>query len=134
MAPSNKAGAAGQAAALPSNVISLFSDERAPVINVPRRGRLPHGVTNIRSRPRLMPGDVAEMCGKALPANHGKRVRLICRNTDMEAPGEFWKVEAIDQDLTTIDMITGAVGGAYRVSNALASNLRRCAAPNGGRS
>ena len=90
---------------LAPNVVCLFQEERAPIANERRRGRFPRGVVALWSRPRLMVGDMAEICGTALPSNHGKRVRLLGRVRGTDLPGsDWWEVRTVCEPLDVRDV------------------------------
>lgn len=46
---------------LAPNVVCMFDEERPPVQQTRTRGRYPRCVARLASRPRLVPGDIAEM-------------------------------------------------------------------------
>ena len=111
---------------LAPNVICMFDDDRPPVVNVRRRGRYPRNVTPIASRARLMPGDLAELCGSCLPSNRGKRVRILGPDPSMRKPGEWFAIESLFLPLDTGDVDTRQADGEQRMRCVtLASNLRR---------
>lgn len=62
---------------LAPNVITLFGDDRAPVLNAPRRGRLPSGITRLHPEweSRLYVGAVCVV--RDLPLNDDVPVRII---------------------------------------------------------
>lgn len=104
---------------LANNVICLFPEDRPPVINPPRRGRLPSCVVPARRLEELrhawqQPGAVAELCGTVRSENKGVRVRLIGKKAD-----GCWLIETVRGELT--------VEGGERVSIAHTppKNLRR---------
>lgn len=118
---------------LAPNVICMFEDERMPVENVRRRGRYPRNVISFNSRPRLKPGDMAELCGTVLPANMGKRVRLVEIDSKYPSPGTWWRVIAIGSLLSTRDAETNAITNHLSdTACALSSNLRRISNRLGG--
>lgn len=85
---------------LAPNVVCLFQEDRPAVVNVRRRGRYPRNVVAFWARPRLLVGDMAELCGGALPSNHGKRVRLIARVRGADLPGpDWWEVKSVWEPL-----------------------------------
>lgn len=116
---------------LAPNVICMHAENRPPVFNIRRRGRYPRNVISIRSRPRLMPGDLAEICA-GHPSNLGKRVRIVERATaSYLPPGEWFAIEALCAPLNGVDFDTGQLSlnvgeivfspaqGLRRVSNRL---------------
>lgn len=111
---------------LAPNVVCLRSEDRAPVVNPRRRGRFPLGVVSIKSRPRLMPGDVCEMVG-GLPSNRGKLVRIVeLRGWLEDMPcGNWIGVRAVYGDMDTYDVETGERTGASATAFTRAENLRR---------
>lgn len=106
---------------LAPNVVRLFTDERPPVANPPRRrGRLPRNVVRFTSRPRLAIGDVCELCRGALPENHGKQVQVMGISAD-----GFADIAAVSTPMETYDLATGErTGQAWRTCIRL-DNLRR---------
>lgn len=114
---------------LAPNVVCMFQEERPAVVNERRRGRYPRNVVSFRSRPRLCAGDMAELCGGALPSNHGKKVRILQRTQGQNLPaGDWWDVESVWAPLDTRDVgrsqpdsqsMTAIVRDSYlrRVSN-----------------
>jgi hypothetical protein len=96
------AGVPGQRRRLAANVICLFAEDRPPVPRMRQRGRYTGNVVPIWSKPRLKPGDIAELCRGALPENHGKRVRILAREHGADLPkGDWWKIESLAGPLMT---------------------------------
>lgn len=112
------------------NVIAICSDDAAPVAN-PKRGghrKWPPCVSWIWSRPRICPGDFAEMTGDCVPANAGKLVQII-RLAAVHNGELRWIVRGVHQPLALIDPATGAVDEFRREAPAADANLRRCRKP-----
>lgn len=111
---------------LAPNVVCLHPEDRPPVVNARRRGRYPLGVVSIKSRPRLMPGDVCEMVG-GLPSNRGKLVRVTeVRGWIEDMPRGYWiEVCAVFGDLDTYDAETGKRTGSSGKALTRDENLRR---------
>ncbi|MCC4115329.1 hypothetical protein LLG90_08220 [Aromatoleum toluclasticum] len=49
---------------LAPNVVCMFNEERPPVQQTRTRGRYPLSIARFASRPRLMPGDIAELAAE----------------------------------------------------------------------
>lgn len=111
---------------LAPNVVCLHMEDREPVVNARRRGRYPRGVVSIKSRPRLMPGDVCEMIG-GLPSNRGKLVRILelCGWLEGFPRGDWIEVRAVYGDLDTFNIENGEGAGSSSTAVARAENLRR---------
>ena len=105
---------------LASNVVSLFADERPPVANPRRRGRLPRNVVRLGSRPRLVIGDLCEMCRGALPENHGKHVRVV-GFTD----AGLVEIDAVSVPIEAYCLESGERLGQFWKSTTWPDNLRR---------
>ena len=111
---------------LAPNVVCLFQEERAPIANERRRGRFPRGVVALWSRPRLMIGDMAEICGTALPSNHGKRVRLLGRVRGADLPGpDWWEVRTVGEPLDVRVVGCAKAHGQHSTAIVQGCNLRR---------
>lgn len=112
---------------LADNVICLFSQDREPIARQRWRGLRSGNVVKISIRPRLMPGDFAQIWGDPTWSNHGKLVRLKSqvRRSDMP-PGVWWEVEAVCDQLTLVDVDTGEkTGHRGRRGVSLEKHLRR---------
>jgi hypothetical protein len=114
---------------LADNVVSMFTDERAPVVNQNRRGRLPRGVIALRRWERIHVGDYCVVWGSAASPsmNHGRLVRITAR-----VDASLWDVEAVDGMLTTFDPAAPEDASRYLRSSTATVNadrLRRCAKP-----
>ena len=111
---------------LAPNVVCLCAEDRAPIVNPRRCGRFPLGVVSIKSRPRLMPGDVCEMIG-GHPCNRGKLVRVVevCGWLEDWPRGNWIEVRAVYGDLDTCDPETGELNGLSASAFTRAENLRR---------
>jgi len=96
-----------------------------PIPNRPRRGRLPANVVALARVPRLQVGDLCELCRGAVPANHGKRVRIL----RFDAKG-IADVESLNGLLVVINTDTGKVIGQYYGCRIHPDNLRRIARPS----
>lgn len=110
---------------LAPNVIALWSEDRPPVANPPRRGRYPRGVVALRRWNRLRPGVYAYLWNNCLPENRGVVVQLLG-----EPDGCFWNVRGITGLLAQGHDGT-AVPSLHREGWAENVNLRRCPAPQG---
>lgn len=111
---------------LAPNVVCLFQQDGPAIVNERRRGRFPRNVVAFRSRPRLMPGDMAEIGGAALPSNHGRRVQLLGRVWGADLPGrDWWEVQAVGEPLDVRDV--GCVVPQGRCGKAIVqgASLRR---------
>lgn len=131
MHTSIREGASADAATPPRrrlapNVVCLHPEDRASVVNARRRGRYPLGVVSIKSRPRLMPGDVCEMVG-GLSGNRGKLVRIIevCGWLEDWPSGNWIEVRAVYGDLDTFNIDSGKRTGSSSTAMTRAENLRR---------
>ncbi len=109
---------------LAPNVICLFAQECEPVARQRWRGLRRGNVVSIRSRPRLMPGDLAQIWSRG--SNFGKLVRLkgFTRAKDMP-PGVWWDVEAVNDSLNLSDVETGERTGTGKCGVSLDKHLRR---------
>lgn len=66
---------------LAPNVTCMFTEDRPPVVNPPRRGRYPRGVVNLRAFPaRYYPGALCELRSPSNP--DGVPVRIEYREDD----------------------------------------------------
>ena len=111
---------------LAPNVVCLFPEDRPAIVNEPRRGRYPRNVIRFGSRPRLLAGDMAELCGSALPSNHGKRVRLIGRVSGADLPGwDWWEVKSVWEPLDVREVGCGRPQSESMTAIVQGSSLRR---------
>lgn len=112
---------------LAPNVVCLFAQNRAPIVNAPRRGRYPKNVTPISSRPRLMPGDIAQLWGDRAGMNFGKVVRIAEPVNDRTLPGgQWWRIESLFEPLDHFDVDTRKPTGTRSWKGiAEATRLRR---------
>lgn len=78
----------------------------SPVLAAQFDGR----VLKLSRRPRLMVGDLAELCGNVLPGNLGKAV--IIEGFD----GEWVDIKSVSGLLDSRDMVTGEVAQSYGLS------------------
>lgn len=100
---------------LAENVICLFAEDRPPVINRPRRGRLPSCVVSARRFEELRhswqrPGIEAELCGTVRAEKKGMRVCLI----ELRADGD-WAIAAVRGRLT-VEEFMQTLGEAMHVT------------------
>lgn len=144
MATAKKAGAAGEAAALPfgtaaptrrylaANVIALWPEDRPAVGKQALRGKPPRGVHRLLRCNRLRPGVYAYLWNKCLPQNRGTVVQLLNTEPDHDLPNT-WMVRSITAPLAQIDIVTGevAIWPQGTKGRAQEHNLRRCPAPKG---
>lgn len=109
---------------LAPNVVCLFDQDRAPILNAPRRGLRRGNVIALSSRPRLKPGDLAQIWSHG--SNFGKLVRLkgYTPARDMP-PGVWWDVEAVYGTLNLSDVETGERTGTGKCGVSLDKHLRR---------
>ncbi len=104
---------------LAPNVFCMFAEDRPPVFNIRRHGPLPRNcnVISFASRPRLVPGDIAEIWKGGIPSNIGKKVRLIERDLSANLPpGQWWSIESIWRPLDTRDVSTGQPDAAQHMT------------------
>ena len=116
---------------LADNVVAMFADERAPVLNPTRRGRLPGVVTALRRWDRLHPGDYCLIWASATSPrlNHGRMVKVLGRDDPVR---NTWRVQAIGDYLTTFNPDTPDDVTSYvqRITVTVAADrLRRCSGP-----
>ena len=116
---------------LADNVVAMFTDERAPVLNPKRRGRLPRVVTALRRWDRIHPGDYCLIWASATSSrlNHGRMVKVVGR---VDAVRNTWRVQVVGGFLTTFDPdAPDDVASHSQRSTATveADRLRRCAGP-----
>lgn len=109
---------------LAPNVVCLFAQDREPVVRQSWRGIRRGNVVSFRSRPRLMPGDLAQIWSKG--SNFGKLVRLkgFTATRDMP-PGVWWDIEAVTDTLNFSDVETGERTGTGKRGVSLDKHLRR---------
>jgi hypothetical protein len=119
---------------LAENVVAMFAEDRAPVVNPKRRGRYPKGVTGLRRWDRIHPGDyclIWATSGQTM--NHGRTVKVHTYDETVSR----WVVEAIGKPLHTYwanDPGNPAGHGLETVTTVAEIRLRRCARPAQARS
>lgn len=116
---------------LADNVVAMFTDERAPVLNPKRRGRFPRVVTALRRWDRLHIGDYCLIWASATSSrlNHGRMVKVLGR---VDAVRNTWRVQAVGDYLTTFDPDAPddvASHSQRSIATVDADRLRRCAMP-----
>jgi hypothetical protein len=115
---------------LAENVVAMFAEDRAPVVNPKRRGRFPRRVFALRLWERIHVGDYCLIwaCGTSPRVNHGRMVKV----TGYSSQDGKWKVQAIGGPLTTFDPDhpEDVASHSYRTTSSVATDrLRRCAKP-----
>ena len=106
---------------LAQNVVCMFDDDRQPVANARRRGRLPRSVTRFIIPP-FFAGEVVEIFYPGGNPNNGKLVKVLGY---VPRENEF-DVEALNGMIHTFDEHHNPVG-QHKTATAPGRNLRRIA-------
>ena len=118
---------------LATNVVCMFMDEREPVTNGKRRGRLPGKVTRLQIWGRIRAGVYCYFWSDKPNPNHGRVVYVLGRSTSQNY-ADNWVIRSVGAPLTTwSESDTGMVSPIYTEmeANAKPHHLRRCAPPIG---